>query len=119
MVQKDRDAEAQAEDARDAPRDAADAALAHAQAAAAAAAARRLTPSAAAAEHVSIAAMKRAAEFVKVRAAVYCPSGIPHWSGLEGTCSGQPVDYDLLVPTQYRGESVFELSSGLCLWHKS
>ena len=64
---KDRDGEAPAEDAKDTPKESPDAALAQAQAAAAAAAARRLNTSAAAAEHVFIAAMRRAAEFVKVR----------------------------------------------------
>ena len=76
-MQKEKDRDDQAEDARDAPRDAAEAALAQAQAAAAAAAARRLTPSAAAAEHVTIAAMKRAAEFVKVSekmSGIYSPA---------------------------------------------
>ena len=71
MLQKDKDGdiEVPAEGAMEAPKEAPDAALAQAQAAAAAAAAaaRRLNVSAAAAENVSIAAMKRAAEFVKVR----------------------------------------------------
>ena len=69
MLQKDKDGdiEVPAEGAMEAPKEAPDAASAQAQAAAAAAAARRLNVSAAAAENVSIAAMKRAAEFVKVR----------------------------------------------------
>lgn len=72
-MQKDKDGEGEAlaEESREAPKEPSDPASAHAQAAAAAAA-RRLNSSAAAAEHVRIAAIKRAAEFVKV---MISPSG--------------------------------------------
>ena len=65
---KDGDSEAPAEDAREAVQASMDPAVAHAHAVAAAASARRLNTSAAAAEHVRIAAIRRAAKFVTVRA---------------------------------------------------
>ena len=75
---KDRDVEPSAEDAKEAPRDSAEAALVQVQANAAAAAARRLNTSSAAAEqHVCVAAMKRAADFVKVIGRLFCPLGNP------------------------------------------
>ena len=97
---KDRDVEAPAEDAKEASKESPDAALVQAQAAAAAAAARRLNTSAAAAEHVCIAAMKRAAEFVKVRRILCRTVGIPCAKpGLRG--SGRPPMHDQpLLPSQ-------------------
>lgn len=88
---KDRDVEPSAEDAKEAPKDSAEAALVQAQAAAAAAAARRLNTSSAAAEHVCVAAMKRAAEFIKVRGRFNCPAGVPDMEA----CSLGSVQQDL------------------------
>ena len=69
VVQKDKDGdiEVPAEDNKESPKEAVEAAPTHSQAVAAAAAARKLNSSTAAAEHVRIAAIRRATEFVKVR----------------------------------------------------
>lgn len=69
VVQKDKDGDVEvpAEDNKESPKEPAEAAPTHSQAVAAAAAARKLNSSTAAAEHVRIAAIRRAAEFVKVR----------------------------------------------------